>query len=655
MGLQYHLLLLLSGVLSVGQTDATRGNLVPARLAEHDLDLVLITVDALRADRLGTYGYARPTSPHIDALARESIVFERAYCAGPSTAFSIASIMLGRHAWGMAQEAPLVARDSTLADRFARAGYETIALYPPAVYFSAGPEFDPLRKRHFGFARVVYNTPNEDDAVARTDATIRLLREHAGDPVFLWVHYFAPHEPYVLHPSLDFPMGPNPSASERYDGEIAWVDRQIGRLVDHVRATRPGAVIVLTADHGEEFGDHGGAYHGTTLFDEQVRVPLLIAAPSFPARREQRPVSTVDLGAMVESLFDAHSLAARTALSPTLRLPVPESPVFAELGALKAAVVGPYKAICDFWAASCRLYNTDQDPGERLNLAAKKPRTLATMHRLIRAWAGQDPASEARAPWLPSRRETALRRARRGDSTGGPDLLALVTDRSLEVDTRLEAARFLSRVAQPRQRPALRKAWAAADPPVESWLAVTLAGLGDKKAVKRVADMDLASAPAHPEFVVQRAIALAGTGDPQSAGAIAEALARTTNPDFRCRLFAAVAQLPGDEPRQLLLPAYEDVHTRRCVSVALERLGDEQTADFVATKLETEPYATVRAILIRTLARVGGARYREQIKRIWVSDPEPLVTAAARSALRTLGAADTSAKARRRGAGRARL
>jgi arylsulfatase A-like enzyme len=627
MGLPIHLLLLVSGVLSAGQTDATKSNLVPASLAQHQHDLVLITVDALRADRLGTYGYARPTSPHMDALARESTVFQRAYCSGPTTSFSIASIMLGRHAWGTAQESHL-ARYPTLADRFSQAGYQTIALYPPAVYFSSGPEFEPLRERHFGFAKVVHDTPEGDDAIARTEAAIRLLQEHAGDPVFLWVHYFGPHEPYEVHPSSDFPVGPNPSAAQRYDGEVAWVDRQIGRLVDHVRATRPGAIIVLTADHGEEFGEHGGAYHGTSLFDEQLRVPLLIAAPGLPARREHRPVSTVDVGAMVESLFDAHSLAAGSTLSPTPSLPIPESPVFAELGALKAVVVGPYKAICDFWAASCRLYNTDRDPGERLNLAARKPRTLATMRRLIHAWAAQDPASDTPAPWLLSRRES-------------------------ELDTRLEAARFLSRVAQPRQRAALRRAWSLADPPVESWLAVVLAGLGDKQARRRVADLDLAIAPAHPEFIVQRAMALAGTGHPQTVAAIAEALARTTDADFRCRLFGAVAQLPGDEPRRLLLPAYDDVRTRRCVSAALERRGDPQTADFVAAKLETEPYATVRAILIRTLARVGGARYRDRIKRIWASDPEPLVSAAARSALRALGAAEMAAKARRRAADRA--
>ncbi len=647
------LLLLASSVLSA---DGTKDNLVPASLAEHERDLVLITIDALRADRLGTYGYTRPTSPHLDALARESVVFERAYCPSPSTSFSITSLMLGRHAWGMAQEDRL-AHQPTLADRFARAGYRTLALYPPAVYFSAGPELENLRARHFGFATVVHDTlADGDDSIERTDAAIALLEAHAGEPVFLWVHYFSPHEPYLVHPSSDFPLGDNPSASQRYDGEVAWVDRQVGRLVDHVRATRPSAVIVVTSDHGEEFGEHGGAYHGTSLFDEQLRIPLIVSVPGFPALRESRPVSTADVAALVEPLFDGGPLSAREPLPAVLSLPVPEKPVFAELGAMKAVVVGPYKAICDFWTASCRLYNTDRDPRERANLATRKPRTLATMRSLLRAWAAQDPASREPGPWHPTPQESTLRRARRGDSTGGAALLALVADRSVELDTRLEAARFVTRVAQPRQLPALRKAWATADGPVESWLAVALAGLGDRKARRWIADMDLAKAPAHPEYIVQRAVALAGARGPEAAAILAQALGRTADPSFRCRLLLAAAQLGGDEPRGLLLPAYDEVRTRHCVAVGLERLGDPHTADFIVERLETEPYSNVRAVLVRALAKAGGAPYRDLIERIQANDGEPLVSAAARSALQTLAASEGLPRNRRqRAAAPARL
>ena len=184
---------------------------------------------------------------------------------------------------------------------------------------------------------------------------------------------------------------------------------------------------------------------------------------------------------------------------------------------------------------------------------------------------------------------------------------------------------------------------------------MVLAGMGDKQAQRRIAEMDLATAPTHPEFVVQRAVALAGAHDQQALLALVEALARTTDPDFRCRLFVAVAPLSGDEPRQILLSAYDDVKTRRCVAVALERRADPKTASFVAEKLENEPYTHVRAVLIRVLAKVGGEHYRDHIQRIGTSDSDPLVSEAARSALHDVNIANTSVTTRRRGSGRPHL
>ena len=94
-----------------------------------------------------------------------------------------------------------------------------------------------------------------------------------SSPLFLWVHFFEPHEPYVVHPDHLF-TGGRSADEDAYDGEIATADDGIGRIVRLLRARRPGAVVIVTADHGEEFGDHGGRYHGTTVYEEQVRVPL---------------------------------------------------------------------------------------------------------------------------------------------------------------------------------------------------------------------------------------------------------------------------------------------------------------------------------------------------------------------------------------------
>src|SRR5262249_16605030 len=152
--------------------------------------------------------------------------------------------------------------------------------------------------RRFGFE----NTTTWDlDAPALTDQVLGHIEEihRAGEPrSFLWIHYFDPHEPYATHPGL--------TASERpidpYDGEIAYLHREraapMGALA---RPDRP-VVLALTADHGEEFKEHGGWYHGSSLFEEQVRVPLIVVAPQLAPRVIDTPVELVDLAPLLLSL-----------------------------------------------------------------------------------------------------------------------------------------------------------------------------------------------------------------------------------------------------------------------------------------------------------------------------------------------------------------
>ena len=108
----------------------------------------------------------------------------------------------------------------------------------------------------------------------------------------MWVHFFEPHEPYETHPGIAF----GDTALDRYDGEIAYVDRALGRLLAYIHRTRPRAIVAITADHGEEFGDHGGRYHGTSVYEEQVRVPLVVVGPGVRAGASvDEPVQTIDL------------------------------------------------------------------------------------------------------------------------------------------------------------------------------------------------------------------------------------------------------------------------------------------------------------------------------------------------------------------------
>src|SRR5262249_21256420 len=120
---------------------------------------------------------------------------------------------------------------------------------------------------------------------------------------FVWVHYFEPHEPYDLHPG---PFAGAREAVDRYDGEIRFVDDQIARLVAYLKKTRPHALVVLAADHGEEFGEHGGRYHGTALYEEQARVPLAFATldgSGLSPHRVTTPVGLVDVAPTILSLI----------------------------------------------------------------------------------------------------------------------------------------------------------------------------------------------------------------------------------------------------------------------------------------------------------------------------------------------------------------
>src|SRR5262249_29996910 len=120
---------------------------------------------------------------------------------------------------------------------------------------------------------------------------------------FAWVHYLEPHHPYEPHPGLS---RAGESAIDLYDGEVRFVDREVARLCEYLRKTRPRALIILAADHGEEFGEHGSSYHGTTLYDEQVRVPLAFATldgTGVAARTLDGPVGLVDVAPTVLALL----------------------------------------------------------------------------------------------------------------------------------------------------------------------------------------------------------------------------------------------------------------------------------------------------------------------------------------------------------------
>jgi arylsulfatase A-like enzyme len=274
-------------------------------------NLVLITVDTLRID-LGFMGYSSPVSPHLDALAARSTVFERAYSMASYTGKSVGPMMIGKYASECARNGAhfdVYGPENTfLAERLHAAGFRTMGMAPhwyfkPKYGLTQGMDLWDLSAMGDGPNTPTYSLVTSDTL---SDLAIGMLSEPANvqGRFFLWVHYFDPHQRYVPHseaPSFARP-GRNP-AKALYDGEVWYTDHHLGRLLDFI-AAQPWAdrtVIVVTSDHGEAFGEHGMTGHGVDLWEPLVRVPLVVYVPGVPAHRVHVKRSLVDL---VPTLLD---------------------------------------------------------------------------------------------------------------------------------------------------------------------------------------------------------------------------------------------------------------------------------------------------------------------------------------------------------------
>ncbi len=251
--------------------------------------VVVITVDALRADRLGGYGYSRDTSPHIDRLLAQGLRFERAWTPEPLTGPAMCSMITGLdphvHAAtrnGLRMKPGLNSLPKVLADN----GWRTAAFVGTWTLKNnltlLGEHFETYgerldRRRWFG----ILNSEATCEDV--TDDALDWLSEERKNgpekPFFLWVHYIEPHAPYRFHDDYADRLGINDdklTKKDRYDTEIAAVDESIGRLLDGVRQAvdAEDLVVVITADHGESLGEHNYWGHGRYLYEPSLRIPL---------------------------------------------------------------------------------------------------------------------------------------------------------------------------------------------------------------------------------------------------------------------------------------------------------------------------------------------------------------------------------------------
>ena len=331
------------------------------------LDLVLVTVDTLRADRLGLYGHPGAETPVLDALAARGLVFDDASTTAPTTLPAHTSLLSGQwvHAHGVDSNLDRVPSDlRLLPDLLRPAGYTSGA-------FVSGK---PLAGDHTGlrsrFDRYDDQLPDALDGqrspperrAAKTVAAASAWVQTAKEPFFLWVHLYDPHQP--LTPS-------RPGASG-YDAEIRDVDAAVGTLLAALeqRGVDDRTAVVVVADHGEGLGDHGEAEHGVFLYQSTVRIPLVVSAPGLAPGRRSEPVSSVD----VPSTLLALAGIPETLPGLDLRGPIPLDRVLHAgtthgwerygWAPLQAVRRGTSKAI---QAPRPELYDLARDPSEARN------------------------------------------------------------------------------------------------------------------------------------------------------------------------------------------------------------------------------------------------------------------------------------------------
>ena len=392
-------------------------------------NLLLISIDTLRADHLGVYGYERETSPAIDALAAESVVFENAYSTSYHTADSHMSMFTSlypsvhgvRNSKGRTGQV-LSSAVSTLPELLQAQGYATAG-------FHGGGNVSGF----YGFARGFDNYKRTDDL----EDAITWVQETSARPFFAFVHTYHVHDPYTPQPPYDSWFakhyeGPisadreallaqtddetfnelrdvfwnqvDPASREDiehlkalYDGQIREIDDRIGDLVRAVLAADERTVVVLLSDHGEEFQEHGRFLHDQ-LYEELLRVPLLVRLPSGDQRRVEERVSLIDLA---PTLLDVLGLELPAQFQGASLVPVlqgiedrsmvygekvvqiygdeGENGTEGELGIRSALIADDWKVIA---ARSQELYYLPEDRGESNNLASQSPQMSGLLQLL---------------------------------------------------------------------------------------------------------------------------------------------------------------------------------------------------------------------------------------------------------------------------------
>jgi arylsulfatase A-like enzyme len=391
----------------------------PSRPAAEGLrkrwNVLFILIDAVRADRVGWAGYRRRLTPHLDRVAKRGATFSRAYSPSNKTASVVPALFTGQFTSELHRTGghfiAIYNANVTVAERLQKAGFATLAstshfYFRPGYGIAQG--FDVWKsyyqRNSAKMERMVTSPTVTDNAIALIDrwasGGLRSPKDASGPagskasgrrPFFLFTYYFDPHKHYLTHPEVE---SFGPTAADRYDGEIQFTDRHVGRLLAHLKkkGLAEDTVVVMTADHGELFGEHGLKYHGRDLVDEEIHVPLLVYVPGMTPRQVAEPVSLIDLPRTLLDLLGVDLPKRMQGMSLVSRLesaqPLPRRVLYSEMvkgphnPSRRAILYGQHKLVHDPQSNTFRLYDLRQDPGETRSLFTRRKALADRLRRL---------------------------------------------------------------------------------------------------------------------------------------------------------------------------------------------------------------------------------------------------------------------------------
>lgn len=374
-----------------------------------EYNLILISVDALRANRLHCYDYPRETSPHLDAFAKSSILFKKCYTAYPGTSQSLWMLMRGKY-----KATYLLKSDTTssLSEMLKRNRYTNYFVtwshiifrgLKPNSYltkgftFFNGLEVSDRSYEQLSSSEINSMRGNINDSDI-TDMIIKNIGAHKKGKFFIWAHYMSPHWDYKNHP--EGKIWGETDKSDLYDSEVYYADHHIGRLISYLeeKGYFSNTIMIITADHGEGLRDHGAGYHhGQTLFEEQIKVPLIIKIPGIPPTVIEENVTQLDIVPtllnLIKGEFNSDNRYSGKNLLPLI---LGKKDCFTNRTILtsakktsrkRAIIKKNHKLIYDQTNFTYGLYNLEKDPLEMKNLIDDEPDRFSSMKKeLLSVW-----------------------------------------------------------------------------------------------------------------------------------------------------------------------------------------------------------------------------------------------------------------------------